>query len=102
MSAFAVGDRVRTCVENPGGHTRLPGYARGRVGTIEAVQPAFPRPDQAAAGAAVIERCPVYTVAFADDELWGNDAQCPGRVLLEVWEHQLQLLVRADRSMSDV
>ena len=29
---FQVGDRVRTRLMNPAGHTRLPVYLRGRVG----------------------------------------------------------------------
>ena len=32
---FAVGDRVRVRSERPDHHTRLPGYARGRLATIE-------------------------------------------------------------------
>ncbi len=32
---FAVGDRVRIRSDRPGHHTRLPGYARGRLATIE-------------------------------------------------------------------
>ena len=32
---FAVGDRVRVRSERPDHHTRLPGYARGRLATVE-------------------------------------------------------------------
>ena len=35
--AFAPGDRVRTRVMHPPGHTRLPRYARGKTGTVESV-----------------------------------------------------------------
>ena len=47
---FAVGDRVRTRVINPRGHTRLPRYARGRVGVVERVHGCHVFPDSNAHG----------------------------------------------------
>ena len=47
---FAVGDRVRTRNLNPGGHTRLPRYARGRVGVVERVHGCHVFPDGHAHG----------------------------------------------------
>ena len=47
---FAVGDRVRTRVLNPRGHTRLPRYARGRAGVIERVHGCHVFPDSNAHG----------------------------------------------------
>src|SRR5206468_11827464 len=38
---FAVGDPVRTRNTHPAGHTRLPRYARGKLGTIERLHGAF-------------------------------------------------------------
>src|ERR1700754_4681722 len=42
---FAPGDRVRARNISPAGHTRLAGYVRGHVGTVELVQPGFVLPD---------------------------------------------------------
>jgi nitrile hydratase subunit beta len=89
-SRYTPGDRVRTAVENPAGHTRLPRYARGRRGTVEAVHDAFARPEQAAMGVADPEHTRVYTVAFDAAELWGRDAEARCTVLVEVWEHHLE------------
>jgi len=42
---FALGDSVVTRTINPSGHTRLPRYARGKRGVIEAVRGVFVFPD---------------------------------------------------------
>ncbi len=47
---FRVGDRVRTRVINPRGHTRLPRYARGRAGVVERVHGCHVFPDSNAHG----------------------------------------------------
>ena len=47
---FAAGDRVRTRVINPRGHTRLPRYARGRAGVVERVHGCHVFPDSNAHG----------------------------------------------------
>ncbi len=47
---FAVGDDVRAININPGGHTRLPRYARGKRGRVERVQGVFVFPDANAHG----------------------------------------------------
>jgi nitrile hydratase len=39
---FRLGDRVRTRVMSPPGHTRLPLYLRGRSGRIEHVRGTLP------------------------------------------------------------
>jgi nitrile hydratase beta subunit len=47
---FACGSRVRARVMDPRGHTRLPRYARGRVGVVERVHGCHVFPDSNAAG----------------------------------------------------
>ena len=42
---FKAGDRVRTSNINPATHTRLPRYARGKTGTVEAVRGCHVFPD---------------------------------------------------------
>lgn len=68
---FKVGDRVRARNINPPTHTRLPRYARGRIGVIEEVAGVNPLADAAALGA-VDDPQWHYTVVFAGPELWGQ------------------------------
>ena len=58
---------------HPAGHTRLPRYARGRVGVVERVHGAHVLPDANAHGAGEQPQW-LYTVRFAGRELWGADA----------------------------
>jgi nitrile hydratase subunit beta len=86
--AFAVGDRVRVADRGTVGHTRLPGYARGRTGTVAALQPCQVFPDTAAHFAGENpQHC--YTVDFDSRELWGSDAE-PFRLSLELFEPYLE------------
>ena len=73
--AFAVGDRVRTRRIEHGGHTRLPLYAQGKRGTVEAVYAAYDFPDDEDAPAQQL-----YSVRFESVELWGDSAE-PGTAL---------------------
>lgn len=70
-AAFAVGDRVRTANRHPRTHTRLPRYARDKVGTVELVHGCHVFPDRHVFG----DDDPqwLYTVRFSAHELWGND-----------------------------
>jgi nitrile hydratase len=85
---FAPGARVRTKTMSPQGHTRLPQYARGRVGIVRVVYPSLVFPDTNALGDG---RNPqhVYNVEFTAEELWGPDGE-PGMTLrLDLWESYL-------------
>jgi nitrile hydratase len=88
-SAFRTGDRV--CARNlhPAGHTRLPRYARGRVGVVEACHGAHVFPDTHAHGGGEDPR-PLYTVRFAARELWGPQAPARDSVSLDLWEPYLE------------
>lgn len=85
---FAVGDRVRAKNINPGGHTRLPRYARGRLGTVEMVHGTHVFPDS---NAARMEEAPVwlYTVCFRGQELWGPEADPTVAVSIDAFEPYL-------------
>jgi nitrile hydratase subunit beta len=72
---YSLGDRVRTRLNNPEGHTRLPAYLRGRVGRIERVVGAFPFADERASGRDDAAVQTLYTVCFAGSDVWGDDAQ---------------------------
>jgi len=86
---FAVGDRVRTLASNPVGHTRLPRYARGRIGRIESLRREQALPDETVRSAGRGERIPVYGVAFRMEELWGADAEPGAELVMELWETYL-------------
>ena len=88
-SAFRPGDPVRARNLHPAGHTRLPRYARGRVGVIEARHGAHVFPDTHAHGGGEDPR-PLYTVRFAARELWGPQASARDSVSLDLWEPYLE------------
>jgi nitrile hydratase len=86
---FAVGDRVRTRGTRPDHHTRLPGYARGKRGTIERVHGAHVFADAHAQGLGEQPQW-LYTVVFDGTELWGAEAQPDLRVSIDAWEPYLE------------
>ena len=85
---FAVGDRVRTRNHNPTGHTRLPSYARQKVGTIKIVHTPHVYPDSNAHGDGEQPQY-LYTVAFDAATLWGDDAAAGHKVNIDAWESYL-------------
>lgn len=72
--AFSVGERVRAISAGATGHTRLPAYVRGHVGTVTALQPGQVLPDSAAHFTGESPQH-VYTVEFDARELWGADGE---------------------------
>ncbi len=86
--AFKVGDIVRTRNIQPRGHTRLPSYARDKVGRIEAVQGFHVFPDHSAKGDESAAAW-LYTVTFDATTLWGDDAPARDAVSIDAWEPYL-------------
>ena len=84
---FAAGDRVRTRRNMPGGHTRLPLYARGRQGQVLVHRGAHLLADAGARGGERGEH--LYTVVFGAPELWGEGADPRDSVTLDLWESYL-------------
>jgi nitrile hydratase subunit beta len=88
---FRVGERVRTKNIHPPTHTRLPRYARGRIGTVEAIRGCHVFPDATAVGGAENENPQwLYTVVFDARELWGEAADPTLRVSIEAFEPYLE------------
>jgi nitrile hydratase subunit beta len=85
---FKPGDAVLTRNLNPTTHTRLPRYARGKRGTVEAVRGCHVFPDSAAIGAGDNPQW-LYTVVFAARELWGEEADPTIKVSIEAFEPYL-------------
>ena len=86
---FAGGDRVRAKNLNPEGHTRLPRYVRGHLGTVERDHGAHVFPDSNARRAGEAPQF-LYTVRFAARELWGEAANPADQVSLDMWEEYLE------------
>ena len=86
---YALGQAVRTINEHPTGHTRLPRYARGRLGRIEADHGGFVFPDSNAHGQGERPQR-LYTVVFAGPELWGRSCDPGLSVSIDAWESYLE------------
>lgn len=90
VPGFAVGDAVRLRSSPVPHHTRLPGYARGRRGSIAAVHGPHVLADAHAQGQGE-QPCPLYTVAFSGQELWGDEPGASGlTVSIDAWEPYLE------------
>jgi nitrile hydratase subunit beta len=88
---FAVGQQVRVVNVHTDAHTRLPGYLRGRTGTVTQVHEGdyiyFWH-----TGDGIGDPMPVYIVEFTPTELWGPRAE-PGAQTLyaELFEAYLEV-----------
>jgi nitrile hydratase subunit beta len=85
---FRPGQRVRARNLNPTGHTRLPRYVRGKIGTVDRVHGVFVFPDT---NAHFLGERPqhVYSVRFEAQELWGEAAAPRDSVYVDLWEDYL-------------
>lgn len=88
---FQPGDVVRTRNFNPETHTRLPRYARAKIGTVEAVQGSFVFPDDNAHGKGENPQW-VYTVVFDAAEIWGEGCDPTLTVSIDAWECYLDVV----------
>jgi nitrile hydratase subunit beta len=86
---FAPGDRVHTKNINPTTHTRLPRYARDRIGTVEAIRGCHVFPDSVVLGKGDDPQW-LYTVVFDGKELWGAEAAPGLKVSIEAFEPYLE------------
>jgi nitrile hydratase len=89
QAKFKEGDRVRTRNINPTAHTRLPRYARDKLGTVETVRGCHVYPDTAALGDHEHAEW-LYTVVFTARELWGEAADGLVKVSIEAFEPYLE------------
>lgn len=85
---FKAGQQVRARNLNPVGHTRLPRYARGKVGTVHRDHGVFVFPDTRAHFRGDNPQH-VYSVRFAARELWGEQASERDSVYLDMWDDYL-------------
>jgi nitrile hydratase subunit beta len=88
---FEVGDAVRVRDLHFGGHTRCPGYVRGRRGIVARIDPAAPIPElEAHRRERVLE--PTYGVRFEAGELWSDAAEAKAPVHVDLYERYLEPL----------
>ena len=85
---FREGDAIVTRVINPTTHTRLPRYARGKRGVIEALRGVHVFPDSNAHGLGENPQW-LYTVRFDGTELWGEGADPSVKVSIDAFEPYL-------------
>jgi nitrile hydratase beta subunit len=86
---FQVNQRVRARNIHPTGHTRLPRYARGKLGTIVRDHGVFVFPDTNARFEGEKPQH-VYSVRFAARELWGEQASPRDAVYIDLWDDYLE------------
>jgi nitrile hydratase subunit beta len=86
---FHPGDRVRTKNLHVETHTRLPRYARNRVGVVEAIRGCHVFPDTVAIDAGEDPQW-LYTVRFDGRELWGESSDPTLTVSIEAFEPYLE------------
>ncbi len=95
-SLFAIGQQVSTREASsnqvhPGGHTRLPTYASGRIGRVVRDHGAHVLPDSNAHFLGEVPET-LYSVAFKARELWGTSVgNAEDEVILDLWESYLEL-----------
>jgi nitrile hydratase len=86
---FTVGQLVRARNIHPTGHTRLPRYARGKLGTIHRDHGVYIYPDTNAHSLGEKPQH-LYSVRFAARELWGEPASERDAVYIDMWDDYLE------------
>jgi len=86
---FSIGQQVRTINSHPKTHTRLPRYARDKVGVITRVYGVHVFPDSSGQG---LGEAPtwLYQVSFTADTLWGDGRNKRDTVSLDLWQPYLK------------
>jgi len=89
LARFAVGDAVRTRTAEFDHHTRLPRYARGKIGRVEQLRGVHVFADAHAQGKGEQPQW-LYCVVFSGRELWGDAAGGGVSVSIDAWEPYLE------------
>ena len=92
-ACFEPGQRVRARQMHPSGHTRLPRYVRGHVGSVQAVRGVHVLPDHHTTHPPTPESDQgewLYTVVFDARDLWGPQADPTVSVSVDAWESYLE------------
>jgi len=95
---FHLGQSVRARDVDASGHTRLPGYVRGRRGVVVAQYGAWVFPDTHARGEGESPQH-VYCVRFEGRELWGAEAEAHTATHVDLFESYLDAAPQAAGEM---
>jgi nitrile hydratase subunit beta len=89
VARFTIGQKVRARNMNPMTHTRLPRYARGKLGAVARDFGVFVFPDS---NAVFLGEKPqhLYSVRFSARELWGDEAAPQDSVYVHLWDSYLE------------
>jgi nitrile hydratase beta subunit len=88
-ASFRAAQRVRARNMNPVGHTRLPRYVRGKVGTVHRDHGIFVFPDTNAHFEGEKPQH-VYSVRFGARDLWGAKASPRDSIYVDMWDDYLE------------
>jgi len=88
VATFAVGSIIKVKNLHTQGHTRLPGYIRGKVGRIARIHGVHVFPDSNVTGLGEDPHW-LYSVAFSGEELWGRSDAATMDVMVDCWEPYL-------------
>ncbi len=86
---YANGDTVKTRNMHPKTHTRIPRYARGKVGVIERVHGCHVFPDSNSKGQGENPQW-LYRVKFTAREIWGDEHPANDLIFVDLWEPYLE------------
>jgi nitrile hydratase subunit beta len=88
---YRQGERVRVSGRPHPGHHRTPGYLKGRIGTIERPLGSFKDPETRAYGGDGLPARALYTVAFAQKDIWPDyGGAADDRLWADLYEHWLE------------
>ncbi|MEL6464052.1 MAG: nitrile hydratase subunit beta [Pseudomonadota bacterium] len=92
---FGVGDtvQVHATPENaivPGGHTRLPSYAAGAIGTVVRLHGSHVLPDSNAHRLGEAPE-PLYAVALKARDIWAHPEHPEDEVIVDMWQSYLSV-----------
>jgi nitrile hydratase subunit beta len=95
---FKVGQQVRARQMHPSGHTRLPRYVRGHIGTVQAIHGFHVCPDVSSQNRHLPPTPShdqgqwLYNIQFEGADLWGAQAEAGLTVCVDAWESYLERL----------
>lgn len=89
--SYTPGERVRVSRRTHDGHHRTPGYVKGKIGTIERALGSFGDPETRAYGGDGLPARPLYSVTFAQRDLWPDyGGESGDRLQADLYEHWLE------------
>ena len=90
MQRWQPGQRLRVLPITRVGHSRVPGFLEGRLGTVVRDWGDFPNPEARARGDLKSPLVPVYLMVFEPATLWPDTAvSSADRVLVDVYHPDL-------------